>query len=118
MVGKTSLVKAAFVQNPFQRFGMFWMRWRSGRDFVIELDEVQELAAISGQLHKMLGNIFSTYRNLLFVFTGSMFGLIRTLLEPEASSPLFQGRQQGFTLNPSQRMLPWIFLGRALRSLD
>lgn len=57
---------------------------------VIELDEVQELAVVSGHLSKLLGNIFNTYTNIVFVFTGSMFGLMKTLTEPKSSSlPLF-----------------------------
>jgi AAA+ ATPase superfamily predicted ATPase len=56
---------------------------------VIELDEVQELSVISGHLLKLLANIFNTYRNVVFVFTGSMFGLMRTLLEPASTSPLY-----------------------------
>lgn len=62
---------------------------RQNGDYVIELDEVQELMAISGRLLKILANIFNTYPNLTFVFTGSMFGLMKRLLEPEATSPLY-----------------------------
>jgi len=58
-------------------------------DHVIELDEVQELAVISGQLLKMLGNIFNSYPNIVFVFTGSVFGLMKTLIDPGSSSPLY-----------------------------
>lgn len=36
-------------------------------DCVIELDEVQELSAISGHLLKLLANIFNTYPNMIFV---------------------------------------------------
>jgi len=56
---------------------------------VIELDEVQELLVISGHLLKLLANIFNTYPNMIFVFTGSMFGLMKTLLEPTSTSPLY-----------------------------
>jgi AAA+ ATPase superfamily predicted ATPase len=59
------------------------------RECVIELDEVQELAPISGRLLKLLGNLFGTHPNVVFVFTGSFFGLNRTLLEPSSSSPLY-----------------------------
>lgn len=62
---------------------------RKGGNCVIELDEIQELTAISGHLLKLLANIHDTYRNIVFVFTGSMFGLMKTLLEPESSSPLY-----------------------------
>jgi uncharacterized protein len=57
--------------------------------YVIELDEVQELVAISGRLLRILANLFNTHSNITFVFTGSMFGLMRTLLEPNSTSPLY-----------------------------
>jgi len=62
---------------------------RQKEDYVIELDEVQELAAISGRLLKVLANLFNTHPNITFVFTGSMFGLMKTLLEPNSTSPLY-----------------------------
>ena len=63
---------------------------RQDENLVIELDEVQELSYVSGQLLKVLANIFNTHSHVVFVFTGSMFGLIRTLLNPESSrSPMF-----------------------------
>lgn len=58
-------------------------------NYVIALDEVQELAPVSGQLLKLLGNVFNTYRNIVFVFSGSSVGLIKILLEPESTSPLY-----------------------------
>jgi uncharacterized protein len=62
---------------------------RQKENYVIELDEVQELIAISGRLLKVLANLFNTHPNITFVFTGSMFGLMKTLLEPESTSPLY-----------------------------
>jgi AAA+ ATPase superfamily predicted ATPase len=62
---------------------------RQKEHYVIELDEVQELAAISGRLLRILANLFNTHSNLTFVFTGSMFGLMKTLLEPTSASPLY-----------------------------
>ena len=56
---------------------------------VIELDEIQELSSVAGQFHRILGNIFNTYPNLVFVFTGSLFGLMRTITEPSSTSPLY-----------------------------
>jgi len=67
---------------------------------VIELDEIQELASISGLLLKVLANIFNTYPNIVFVFTGSMFGLMRTLLEPGPSSPLYGRTPAKLVLKP------------------
>jgi uncharacterized protein len=62
---------------------------RQKEHYVIELDEVQELVAISGRLLRILANLFNTHSNLTFVFTGSMFGLMKTLLEPNSTSPLY-----------------------------
>lgn len=56
---------------------------------VVALDEVQELSSVSRPLLELLGRLFATHRNLLFLFTGSQFGLMRTLLEPGAESPLY-----------------------------
>jgi AAA+ ATPase superfamily predicted ATPase len=65
---------------------------RQDENLVIELDEVQELSNVSGQLLKVLANIFNTHPRVVFVFTGSMFGLIRTLLNPESSRSPMYGR--------------------------
>jgi AAA+ ATPase superfamily predicted ATPase len=64
---------------------------RSPKDshYVIALDEVQELAPVSGHLLKLLGNVFNTYRNITMIFSGSTVGIIKTLLEPESTSPLY-----------------------------
>jgi AAA+ ATPase superfamily predicted ATPase len=62
---------------------------RQKEHYVIELDEVQELAAISGRLLRILANLFNTHSNLTFIFTGSIFGLMKTLLEPNSASPLY-----------------------------
>ena len=59
-------------------------------NYVIAFDEVQELAPVSGQLLKLLGNVFNTYKNIVFVFSGSSVGLIKILLEPESTSRLFR----------------------------
>jgi uncharacterized protein len=57
-------------------------------DSVFVLDEFQEVSAATGQILKILGNLFNTYTNVEFVFTGSRSGVIRSLLEPKGSSPL------------------------------
>lgn len=83
---------------------------RQKEHYVIQLDEVQELIAISGRLLKILANLFNTHSNITFVFTGSMFGLMKTLLEPDSTSPLY-GRSpaklimQPFDLECSKRFL-------------
>lgn len=58
-------------------------------ELVIILDEVQELRTVSGHLINVLANIFNTYPNITFCFTGSYFGLVKSLLEPKSHSPLY-----------------------------
>lgn len=67
---------------------------------VIVLDEVQELYRIYHHVLKMLANIFNTYNNVTFVFTGSMVGLIRSLLEPPSTSPLYGRAPVKIYVNP------------------
>jgi uncharacterized protein len=67
---------------------------------VIILDEVQELAAISGALLKALANVFNTHPEVEFLFTGSYFGILHTLLEPTHDSPLFGRQPAMLRLNP------------------
>jgi AAA+ ATPase superfamily predicted ATPase len=79
-------------------------------DCVIELDETQELAAISGRLLRLLANIFNTHPNIVFVFTGSMFGLMKTLLEPASSSPLYGRSPAKLYLQPFEKEFATQFL--------
>ncbi len=85
-----------------------------GRTVVI-LDEVQELAPSSGALLKMLAHVFTTHPNVTFVFTGSAFGLIRTLLSPTATSPLFGRSPVPIDLHPFDRPTSLGFLERGCR---
>jgi len=79
---------------------------------VIELDEVQELLPISGRLLTLLGNIFNTYPHVVFVFTGSYFGLLRTLLEPGSTSPMYGRSPARLELRPFDRPTAIEFLRR------
>lgn len=83
---------------------------RQGGNCVIELDEVQELSVISGHLLKLLANVFNTYPNIVFIFTGSMFGLMKTLLEPGSSSPLYGRSPAKLFLQPFKRKRATDFL--------
>jgi hypothetical protein len=89
-----------------------------GGECVIELDEVQELAAISGHLLKLLANIFNTYSNVVFVFTGSLFGLMKTLLEPGPSSPLYGRSPARLHLQPFTKEQAIGFLKTGFREYD
>lgn len=82
---------------------------------VIELDEVQELSTISGRLLKLLANIFNTHPNIVFVFTGSMFGLMKTLLEPGPSSPLYGRPPAKLYLQPFEKETAKQFLTKGFK---
>jgi uncharacterized protein len=82
---------------------------------VIELDEVQEVAASSGTVLKMLANVFNAHPGVSFVFSGSRFGLIRTLLEPGAESPLFGRAPATLRLEPFEPEVSVDFLEAGLR---
>jgi AAA+ ATPase superfamily predicted ATPase len=82
---------------------------------VIELDEVQELSIISGHLLKLLANIFNTYPNTVFIFTGSMFGLMKTLLEPTSTSPLYGRSPAKLFLKPFDKKLATEFLRKGFQ---
>ena len=76
---------------------------REGEDTVIVLDEIQELAAVSGSLHRLLANLFNTYPRVTLILTGSYFGLIRTLLETNSSSPLYGRPPARIELKPFEK---------------
>ncbi|MEM2768203.1 MAG: ATP-binding protein [Candidatus Bathyarchaeia archaeon] len=84
-------------------------------DCAIELDEVQELSVISGHLLKLLANIFNTYPNIVFIFTGSMFGLLKTLLEPKSTSPLYGRSPARLYLQPFTREKATEFLRKGFQ---
>jgi AAA+ ATPase superfamily predicted ATPase len=85
---------------------------------IIELDEVQELSVISGHLLKLLANTFNTYPNIVFVFTGSMFGLMKTLLEPTSTSPLYGRSPAKLYLQPFDKKTAKEFLKKGLQEYN
>jgi AAA+ ATPase superfamily predicted ATPase len=85
------------------------------RDCLVVLDEVQELSSNAGALLKLLGNVFNTRPNIVFVFTGSLAGLSRTLLEPSTNSPLYGRAPVSISLGPFDRATSAEFLGRGAR---
>jgi uncharacterized protein len=82
------------------------------RDCLVVLDEVQELASNAGALLKLLGNVFNTRPNIVFIFTGSLAGLSRTLLEPTIKSPLYGRAPVSLPLEPFDRPTSEQFLAR------
>jgi uncharacterized protein len=87
------------------------------KDCLVVLDEVQELSANAGALLKLLGNVFNTRPNISFVFTGSLSGLSRTLLEPTTDSPLYGRAPVALTLDPFDRATSAEFLTRGAKEL-
>ncbi|MEM0365311.1 MAG: ATP-binding protein [Candidatus Nitrosocaldus sp.] len=77
--------------------------YRRAGDCVIAFDEVQELSPISNHLLRLLANIFNTYPKIVFILTGSMFGLMKALLEPRSTSPLYGRSPARLYLQPFTR---------------
>ena len=87
--------------------------------YVIALDEVQELAPVSGQLLTLLANIFASYNNVRFIFTGSQIGLIKYLIEPpDSHSPLFGRPPAQIHLKPFKRETSEAFLLAGLKECN
>jgi len=57
------------------------------KDKVIVFDEVQEVA--SYHFLKVLKSLWDKYENLKIIFSGSYIGVLRGLLEPKPTSPLY-----------------------------
>ncbi len=85
------------------------------RASVIILDEVQELGPAAPAFLKLLGRIFNSQLEVTFLFTGSYFGILRTLLEPAADSPLFGRSPARLELSPFDRTTSIGFLERGFR---
>lgn len=86
----------------------------AGRSVII-LDEVQELAPVAGLLQRLLGNVFNSYPEVDFVFTGSYFGLLRSLLDPAGDSPLLGRSPARIQLEPFDRATSIAFLEHGFR---
>lgn len=85
------------------------------KDCLIVLDEVQELGPNSGALLRLLGNVFNSHPNVGFVFTGSMFGVMRNLLHPASTSPLYGRSPVPVELGPFDRTTAEAFLRKGCR---
>jgi uncharacterized protein len=84
-------------------------------DCLVILDELQELSSNSGRLLELLGRIFNTRPNVTFVFTGSLVGLSRSLLEPSSGSPLYGRAPIPMTLEPFDRETSKAFIERGCK---
>ncbi len=83
---------------------------RQSQNLFVILDEVQELAAVSSHLHKILANLFVTAPNVVFCFTGSQSGLVRSLQNPGPESPLYGRSPAEMTIVPFDRATSASFL--------
>lgn len=97
--------------------GVFSQLRSTKKDVVVVLDEVQELYRVSGQFLKMLKMIHDTYPRVRFIFTGSMFGLMRTLLKPKTSSPMYGRKPVKIELIPFPEEDSMNFLKRGFKEL-
>ena len=96
---------------------IFSVLGRYGGRTVIALNEVQELSAITPRFLKLLAYIFNTYPNMTFIFSGSMFGTIRTLLNPPSTSPLYGRPPAKIILKPFDRETSLRFLEKGFSEL-
>ncbi len=80
----------------------FFHMLRDG-EVIVGLDEVQEMYRSTGQFLKILKLIHDSYPNVRFIFTGSMFGLMHTLLQPKVSSPMYGRKPARVELLPFPR---------------
>jgi len=87
-------------------------------DFIIGLDEVQELSLASKQFLDVLGNVFSSNPKVRFVFTGSYIGVTKTLLNPPSSSPLHGRPPSILNLKPFSEEVSKQFLKKGMEELS
>jgi len=86
-------------------------------DFVIGLDEVQEVSRASKQFLEILGNVFSSNPRVRFLFTGSYIGVTKTLVDPPSSSPLHGRPPVTLNLKPFEENLSRDFLRQGMEEL-
>ncbi len=90
----------------------------NSKKLIIVLDEVQELSPVSAHLHKILANLFSTYPNITFCFTGSQSGLIRSLQSPGPDSPLYGRSPAELPIHPFDKWTAKSFLNAGFEEHD
>ncbi len=78
------------------------------KDKIIVLDEVQEIS--SPQLLKILKSVWDKYSGIRVIFSGSYVGVLRRLLEPTPTSPLYGRKPATITLKPFSREMSKNFL--------
>ncbi len=89
-----------------------------GRKLVVVLDEVQE---IKGGVHHFLALLYrlvTSTRNIVFIFTGSAIGLMKTLLSPAPRSPLYGRTPIKVELKPWSRETAISYLTEGLHNCN
>lgn len=71
------------------------------KDKIIVFDEVQEIS--SHHFLKVLKSVWDKYSGIRIVFSGSYVGILRKLLEPSPTSPLYGRKPATLTLKPFDR---------------
>ena len=71
------------------------------KDKTIVFDEVQEIS--SHHFLKVLKSVWDKYSGIRIVFSGSYVGILRKLLEPSPTSPLYGRKPATITLKPFDR---------------
>ena len=87
-------------------------------NFIIGLDEVQELSKASKQFLDVLGNVFSSNPRVKFIFSGSYIGVTKILINPSSSSPLHGRPPVVVNLKPFNDELSREFLRRGMEELN
>ncbi len=87
-------------------FGVKWTRVAENifsrlKNKLIVLDEVQEVC--SPHFLKLLKSVWDSQRGISFVFSGSLVGLVKALVEPGSTSPLYGRSPAKLVLKPFSR---------------
>ncbi len=87
-------------------------------EMIIALDEVQEVIGVSKDFLDLLAHVHNSYKSIKFVFTGSVIGVLRSLLEPSRStSPLYGRPPAKVELLPFERDTAMQFLLEGFREI-
>ena len=90
----------------------------SRKKTIIVLDEFQELSFGINHFINMLHNIMMEDHNIIFIFTGSSIGLMKTLLEQEGKNPLAGRNPIKVVLGPWDRQTAFDYLKSGLASCN
>ncbi len=86
----------------------------SKKKTIIVLDEFQELSFGVNHFINMLHNLMMENKNIIFIFTGSSIGLMKTLLEQEGKNPLAGRNPIKIVLEPWNRNIAFNYLKSGL----